>query len=300
MTRFPVPACFATTARPWPARAWMAMIVAGLLAWPLYLSMLLTTSSAFSGERERATWDAILTSSLADREIVTGKLWGSVWEVRWWLAAIVLCFVQGAVSAMITSESLFLDTNIFGLGAIDRTGGWSLGRALMGVLVVFTGSMFGGRGVVGVTGEILFLLGVGLRTSLGCRTSGKSLGITLLIWIGSGMAFKIIAYMGYIAYFVLSSAGMNRYSFVPAWLARTGQVLGMQIVWFGPLASGMFWIAVGLWLIRRTIREFDALATRMQGGEVKMLPAVGTAESEVSSLPVDLATDAAGSSAHSR
>jgi ABC-type transport system involved in multi-copper enzyme maturation permease subunit len=253
------------------ATLWMLM--PGLVAWPLYLSMMLTTSSAFSGERDRGTWDAILTSALAAREIVIGKLSGAVWEVRWWLVAIVVCFVQGAVSAVVASESVFM------LGGFEEVEGASLGRALMGVLVVFTGTMFGGRGVVGLVGEILFLLGVGLRTSLGCRTSGKSVGITLLIWIGSGIAFKIVVWIGYIAYFSLIFAGgINRGA--PGWLGPTGQVIGAQLVWFGPLLAGLFWSAIGLWLLRRTIRDFDLLASRMAGTEVIALPLTGSAQSD--------------------
>jgi ABC-type transport system involved in multi-copper enzyme maturation permease subunit len=265
------------------------MFVPGLVAWPLYLSMLLTTSSAFSGERERATWDAILTSSLGAREIVTGKLWGSVWEVRWWLAALALCFAQGLVSAIIASESIFLM-----MSGMSQNDDWSLGRALLGVLVVFTGSLFGGRGIVGLAGQILFLLGVGLRTSLGCRTSGKSLGLTLLIWFGSGIVFKVVAYIGFVAFMLLFS----RFGIAggPSWFGTTRQVIGAQFVWFGPLASGLLWCGVGWWLIRRTIREFDLLANRMPGAEVKMLPGVDAPETGLISTSADLATTASENS----
>src|SRR5205823_7938790 len=63
----------------------------GNTAW--YLSFLiqwaigLRAAVAIASERERGTWDALLTSPLEGPEIVRAKLWGSLYALRWLFAA---------------------------------------------------------------------------------------------------------------------------------------------------------------------------------------------------------------------
>jgi ABC-type transport system involved in multi-copper enzyme maturation permease subunit len=232
------------------------VVVKGL-TWPIYLSLLLTSSSAFAGERERATWDAILTSPLDGREIVWGKLAGSLWDVRWWLAAISLGFVIVLLQAIDEPEL----TSFWGTAGTSRAA-----RVPRALALIVTGSLAGMPGIIGLAGNIAFLLGVGLRTSLGSKTSGKALAITLMIWIASGIVFWIGLYI-VIAVAALAVFAMFRGN-SPDWLNGLLPTLGTAIFWLAPPFIGLFWGGIGLWLIRHTIRQFDDLATRLKHREV--------------------------------
>lgn len=279
----------ATTAGlgPYDVLGWMQW--PRLLAWPLYLSLLLTTSSAFSGERERATWDALLTSPLAAREIVTGKLWGSIWEVRWWLLVIVLATAQAMGVALCTPTTPWMlggppptttvtttTTNADGTVTVSTTATTvaTSGRPvastawprLKNALTVLTGSLIGFTpGTVGILSEILFITGLGLYTSLVCRSTGKSMAIALAIWLASGWVVSIVAYMIGVAVFLALAFEWGQRT-PPAWLEWLGETLAQNADWLVPTLSGLFWSVVGLWLIRSTIRRFDELGSRMAGG----------------------------------
>ncbi|MEJ7639818.1 MAG: hypothetical protein WKF75_18065 [Singulisphaera sp.] len=53
----------------------------------IQLGIGLRAAVAISSERERGTWDALLTSPLEGREIVVGKVWGSLHSLRWLFGA---------------------------------------------------------------------------------------------------------------------------------------------------------------------------------------------------------------------
>jgi len=167
-------------------------LIPRFLGWPVYLSLLLTSSSAFSNERERSTWDAILTCPLEAREIVSGKLLGSLWDIRWWLIAIALATLQLVVFTVAApSDSL-------------TPFGWTSNKAVV-LLMLFTGALGINPGVIGLVGETLFILGVGLRTSLACKTSGRALAITLMIWIGAGVAYWVLWLVGWVMFLVFQA-----------------------------------------------------------------------------------------------
>jgi hypothetical protein len=228
-----------------------------LLHWPVVLSLLLTSSSAFSGERERTTWDAILTSPLEAREIVGGKIWGSIWEIRWLLLAVALAMVQSLAVALCTTSPLI---PIPGMSPASVWGN----RVLAGLFVLGSAVKF--------VGSALFLIGVGLRTSLVCRTSGRSLVITLGIYVGSGIVAGILLVLiisvgsllvfGWLGGFGASNpnAAMRIFTTVLAHLA-----------WVNPIVSGLFWGGIGLFLIRKVLAEFDDLASRMRNRPVLKL-----------------------------
>jgi hypothetical protein len=235
------------------------------LAWPVYLSLLLTSSAAFAGERERATWDAVLTSPLEGREIVLGKMAGALWDVRWWLVALalycVLVFLQG----------IYQQHTVW--GAVTSEMPIPL-RILRSFGLMITGMVGGSPGLVGLASELLFVLGVGLHTSIRSSTSGKSLAMALLIWIGSSVVFWIAAYIFIAIAAVVFFAVGGRY--VPSWSGPYVQAILMQLMWAGPMLIGIFWGAIGIWLIRRTVVRFDDLASRMATREVVPLEGLPT------------------------
>lgn len=234
------------------------LVIARLLAWPVYLSILLSASAAFAGERERTTWDAILTSPLDDREIVIGKIAGCLWDVRWWLTAIALSMV------LVIFLEFLMPVDEMVIGFTYKTFWSKLARI---AVVVVTGSLEGPPGVIGIAAELAYLIGLGLRTSLSCNSSGKALAFSLLIWIGSRIVFWIAFYIVVMIIFVASLAlgGQGAFSMFSGPVMR---IIVTQIIWVGPLLAGLFWGGIGLFLIRLTIRQFDPLASRMHSREV--------------------------------
>jgi ABC-type transport system involved in multi-copper enzyme maturation permease subunit len=79
-------------------------IVGTIVAIIALLGVALRASSSVSGERDRQTWDSLLTTPLESNAILFGKWIGSVLSVRWaavWLAAIWLVgFVTGGLSLL--------------------------------------------------------------------------------------------------------------------------------------------------------------------------------------------------------
>ncbi len=65
-----------------------AMFIGFLIQWAIGLRAAVTISS----ERERGTWDALLTSPLEGTEIVRGKLWGSLYALKWLIGSAVLAW----------------------------------------------------------------------------------------------------------------------------------------------------------------------------------------------------------------
>src|SRR5207248_3004098 len=45
------------------------------------------SSGAISGEREKATWDGLLTTPLEPRDLIRGKLWGIIDSIKPYLGA---------------------------------------------------------------------------------------------------------------------------------------------------------------------------------------------------------------------
>ena len=71
------------------------------LGWLLQWAIGLRAAVSIASERERATWDALLMSPLEAAEIVRAKLFGSLYALRWMVAAMVLAwFVAALVGAV--------------------------------------------------------------------------------------------------------------------------------------------------------------------------------------------------------
>lgn len=221
-----------------------------LLHWPVVLSLLLTSSSAFSGERERVTWDAILASPLEASEIVGGKIWGSIWEIRWLLLAVALAMVQTLAVGLCTTSPLIPMP-----GVPPGSIWWN--RVVAVLFVLGSAVEFVGAG--------LFLIGVGLRTSLVCRTSGRSLVITLGIYVGSGIVAGILLVLIFsVGSLLLFGWSGGFASSNPNAAMRVLSVIMTHWAWANPTISGLFWGGIGLFLIRMVLMEFDDLASRMR------------------------------------
>ncbi len=104
-----------------------------LLVWLVQWMIGLRALGVIGTERQRATWDAILTSPLEGKEIIVAKTWGSLYGLRWLIGAMILAWTAAAVSGeMEISELLYHLAMLAGGGAFMAAAGVGLGLSLRG------------------------------------------------------------------------------------------------------------------------------------------------------------------------
>jgi ABC-type transport system involved in multi-copper enzyme maturation permease subunit len=135
----------------------------------------LRAAVAIAGERERGTWDALLTSPLEGPEIVGGKLLGSLHSLRWLFLATLfawsLCLAVGAMSP------------------------WEYFHA-----IAWTGVI------------AAFMASVGVRASLGTSTAPTAMAQTIGIWLGAMAGLSLltailvgVGALGFVMFWVAST-----------------------------------------------------------------------------------------------
>jgi ABC-type transport system involved in multi-copper enzyme maturation permease subunit len=232
-----------------------ADVIGMLIEWGVGLR----AAVAISSERERGTWDALLTSPLEGREIVRAKLLGSLHALRWLFAA---AFVAWTIAAL--------------CGAMP----WhEYAQSVIGTAIVAA-----------------FMAAVGVRTSLSAATATRAMAITIGVWLVAlvvdvvlaalltGLTFLLISFTMGLA--TLGTSGL------PRWLLSS-----IPYIW-AVTAYGLYVVAT-LLLVADTRLRFDRIAGRMTSGRVATAvdrlihgrprdpwrsPSVPTAEPELASL----------------
>ncbi len=146
------------TASAWLRAAFVTIIVSTrlLLPWFVQWAIGLRAAVSIASERERETWDSILTTPLDGKEIVTAKMLGSVTALRWVLLAVVFTWLTAVVCDEITAGKL-----------VDY------------VLSVIT---------VG-----FFMAAVGVWFSLCSKTTARAMTLTLSTWVGTMIVVPIVS-----------------------------------------------------------------------------------------------------------
>jgi ABC-type transport system involved in multi-copper enzyme maturation permease subunit len=202
-----------------------AMFIGFLIQWAIGLRAAVTISS----ERERGTWDALLTSPLEGTEIVRGKLWGSLWALKWLVGSALLAWtITFAIGGMFWPEYV---------------------EQLVGLLVVGT-----------------FMSAVGVRTSLRSPTATRAMGITIGFWLGANLLALAIAAVICVAVVMLcvigwlyaASAGLTTFNTRP-WFPMSFR-LGQDLLFYGQFIAAVILVVV------ETRLRFDRVAGRMTGG----------------------------------
>ncbi|WP_169976117.1 ABC transporter permease [Tautonia rosea] len=127
------------------------------LAWAVGLR----AAVAIASERERGTWDALLTSPLEGPEIVAGKLIGSLHSLRWLILAMLLAWSLAlGIGAMEPSEYII---------------------QLASTIVMMT-----------------FMAAVGVRVSLGASSVTTAMALTIGAWLAAwaGLALLTLLAVG--------------------------------------------------------------------------------------------------------
>lgn len=221
----------AAVAEPWPVATlanWYgdsAPLIGFLIQWAVGLR----AAVAIASERERGTWDGLLTSPLQGAEIVRGKLWGSLHALRWLIGAALLA--------------------------------WTITWAAGGMPARFYLSTLAETAV----GGVLMAAG-GVALSLRVATATRAMGITLASWLGAFIALKAVALficllaggLCLLAWLFLLQLGLVDLQAAP-WFPMSLN-LGMEWVFCGATA-----LLAGL-IIADTRLRFDRTAGRMTGG----------------------------------
>jgi ABC-type transport system involved in multi-copper enzyme maturation permease subunit len=202
-----------------------------LIQWAIGLRAAVTISS----ERERGTWDGLLTSPLEGVEIVVGKLWGSLFSLRWLLLATLWMWAMACIAGSLKWDALLI---------------WSLHVFIIGA----------------------FIAAVGVRCSLASQTATRAMAVTIGIWLGayaaSFLAAGIIGAIASIFGFLFWMLGMAM-RLIPQsarplglinwvfWIASHGSLLGAYVI-------------ATLMIVSESRLRFDRIAGRMTGGEVEV------------------------------
>lgn len=201
------------------------------LIWLLEWSIGLRASVSIASERERGTWDALLTSPLEGVEIVRGKLWGSLHAPRGLIVAALLAWT---IAAAVRAIPIYQ--------AVD-----------MGAAVLVVGA---------------FMAAVGVRTSLACQTATRAMTWTIGIWLLALIAVRVCAFIALTSGILVGSVVLS--TIAELGLAPPQSGLWMPIRWYvaWPLANNVIYILATLIIVADTGFRFDRLAGRSTGGKV--------------------------------
>lgn len=199
-------------------------------AWFVELAIGLRAAASIASERERDSWNAILTSPLSGREILFAKLGGNVFALRW-LTLAILWYSLVAVFAG-------------SLSAVD------LARAVVDLLVVG-----------------LFMSAVGLRFSLASFSVPAGITWTAIVWLVSRGLFVLLSFVAS-TYLALALVVVN-YRLGTPWDLTLRSPLFIRILYNSrPVFQFMLYIVTLTLLVLEMALRFDRLAGRRVQGRL--------------------------------
>jgi ABC-type transport system involved in multi-copper enzyme maturation permease subunit len=205
---------------------------ATFMGWLLQWAIGLRAAVAIASERERGTWDALLMSPLEPREIVQAKVFGSLYALRWLVAAMILAWTLGlAVGAVSTYDYIV----------------WIAENAVMGALMA----------------------AIGVRCSLSLPTATKAMTWTIGLWLTSlvAVAFLALAVISIVLLIVFAAwlTAVN-YGYVVPNSTPWSPGISWEMGW--PLTADLVTVFFTILIVLDTALRFDQIAGRMAGGAV--------------------------------
>jgi ABC-type transport system involved in multi-copper enzyme maturation permease subunit len=126
------------------------------MSWLIQWALGLRAAAAIASERQRGTWDALLASPLEGREIVVAKIYGGLYGLRGFVAAVVLAWTLGLLCGALTlAEYATLVANTL---------------------------------VIGV-----FMVVIGIRFSLSCSTATRAMTFVIVSWLAAAFGTAVLA-----------------------------------------------------------------------------------------------------------
>ena len=225
-----------------PARAqWAVDLIDAWFAGPawaiaalIWAAIGLRAAVTIASERERGTWDGLLTSPFEGGEIVVGKLLGSLRAVRWLAGAAVLAWTVALLSG----------TKPPGDYADDM-----VGLATVGV----------------------FMGALGVRVSLHSATATRAMGLTLgvglvamiLVAIASASLCLGVALSCWLGWLFAGSLGLVDVTATSPWFPMSFEV-GFSV------AAALLYAGAAFGLVAETRLRFDRIAGRMTAGKASV------------------------------
>jgi ABC-type Na+ efflux pump permease subunit len=222
---------YALGIEPIPAQGMLGWAVGGSIlyfGWMVEWAVGLRAAVAIASERERGTWEAILTSPLEGREIVRAKLRGSLHALRWLFASILLAWTVAVLCRSISRLDYITE-------------------------------------VISTAILASFMAAVGVRTSLTAPTATRAMATTIGVWLGSKVAVVVVArILVFVAFLFLlltfSLATVGGVAPPPRW------VLAMfNYAW---VVDNAIYLLLTVLLVSDTRLRFDRLAGRMTAGRL--------------------------------
>jgi len=206
-----------------------------MVGYLIQLSVVLRAAVAISSERQRGTWDSLLTSPLQGRDIVVGKLSGSLYALRWLILAALWAWTLALVNgAMPLKDYLF---------------------HLLGIVV---------------TGACMSAIGV--RVSLATETATKSMSLAVGLWLALLALLSVIAVI--LVFMIVVFVNVFWWSFhhfTPSPGFATPFAL-IPITFFdGWRATMLFlYLLLTVAVVIESRYRFDRIAGRMTGGAAEV------------------------------
>jgi ABC-type transport system involved in multi-copper enzyme maturation permease subunit len=210
-----------------------ARITNHMMAWLLELAVGLRAASTIASERERNTWDSILTSPIEGGEIVYAKLAGSLYGLRFLFFALIIGWALPIAAGIVGSHPGF--TGITVAGAIGGTAAVCVFMASLGLWMSLTSATATRAMSWTVAGWIIAQTVVNLAASV--------LGLMLSLVIGYAITFWLPGYN--------STYSPYGFGFSPMMIETITMIIHVACFLF---------LSFGIWLFCR--RRFDFLAGR--------------------------------------
>ena len=203
-----------------------------LVLWLVQWGIGLRAAGVVGSERQRTTWDAILTSPLDGREIIVAKTWGSLHALRWLIAATCFAWTAAVLGGRMTMYQFFYCL----------------------ALLVACGA---------------FMAAAGVAVSLSVTNTARGMAMTIGVWMAAAVATAMLA--GLLAVVATTAAMIVGATFVMA-TSPTTPTFGGAGAWYRWIMVISFVASrVGLYLaataaaVAWIAARFDGLAGRMGG-----------------------------------
>jgi ABC-type Na+ efflux pump permease subunit len=222
------------TSRIWASRL-LSIALGGFagtfLGWMLQWAVGLRAAVSIASERERATWDALLMSPLLPREIGLGKLFGSLYALKWMAAAMVLAWTLAVVVSAVSIRDYII---------------WIAGAAV----------------------TCAFMAAIGVRLSLSLPTATKAMTWTIGSWL---VGHAIVAFCAFSINLSVITVCLGiwalatQYQLLPP-TATPWFPMSWSNGW--ALTTDLVTLLFTVLVVVDTSLRFDRIAGRMAGGKV--------------------------------
>lgn len=201
------------------------------MSWLVQWAIGLRAAVSVASERQRHTWDSLLTSPLQGREIILGKFGGSLYALRWLLGSVVLSWVVAA--------------------AFGEFGLWQL---FVRVLETLLGAAL--------------VAAVGVQFSLLNTSAARAMAYTLGIWLAAAIGTTIVAGVGTVVLLLMTISVLLVVSLVWETLAGSplnivaGQVFGAYFSFLYLAVETTIYVTATVSIVGWLARNFDRMAGR--------------------------------------